>query len=193
VEKASAEAFDLILMDIRMPGMGGLAATRELRRRGCLTPIIALTASVSGTEKERIAEAGFDDFWGKPIALDDLIERSAAFLDGDVAGKPKSSAPRDARVSAMNDVRRRYAEELPVKAAILERALRNGDGGEAGAILHQLLGSSAIIGFPEVSEAAAPMYAAVKREDLREAIKQLAPLKAAIASACAPLASERRP
>ncbi|UCF34420.1 MAG: PAS domain S-box protein, partial [Phycisphaerales bacterium] len=76
VKVATSRPFDLILMDIRMPVMNGLEATRELRRRGCLTPIIALTASTAEGEQKRILEAGFDDLWTKPISLKGIVERA---------------------------------------------------------------------------------------------------------------------
>jgi CheY-like chemotaxis protein len=66
--RALAEAFDLILLDIQMPGRSGIEVCRNLRASGVLTPIVALSASVLATEIERTKEAGFVEFWSKPIA-----------------------------------------------------------------------------------------------------------------------------
>jgi CheY-like chemotaxis protein len=69
VKLAEAETFDLILMDIMMPEMDGLEATRIIRDReketGRYVPIVAVTAG--GTERETCLGAGMDEFMPKPI------------------------------------------------------------------------------------------------------------------------------
>ncbi len=68
VEAASMAPYDLILMDVRMPGMDGLEATRRLRAQGLTTPIVALTANAFEDDRRACLEAGMDDFLTKPIA-----------------------------------------------------------------------------------------------------------------------------
>ena len=63
----SDHPFDAILMDVQMPVMDGLTATRTLRERGFKKPIIALTANVLPEDRQRCAEAGCSGFAGKPI------------------------------------------------------------------------------------------------------------------------------
>ncbi len=73
--RASPERFDAVLMDVQMPIMDGLAATREIRRDARLRalPIIAMTAGVLPEERQAVFDAGMNDFHPKPIDVDDLI------------------------------------------------------------------------------------------------------------------------
>ena len=77
LEKWASEAFDVILMDIQMPIMGGIEATREIRRKehecGGYIPIIAVTARALHDEREAIMCQGFDGYLAKPIVVDALL------------------------------------------------------------------------------------------------------------------------
>jgi CheY-like chemotaxis protein len=82
-ERASAEFFDLILLDIQLPTRDGLEVCRELRRRGVRTPIYALSASVLPEQVARTSAAGFDLFLSKPITPNDLRGAVRRMIAGD--------------------------------------------------------------------------------------------------------------
>jgi len=67
LEKAQQTAYDLVLMDVKMPVMDGLSATQAIRKAGIRTPIIALTANATTGEEDRCREAGMEDYLSKPI------------------------------------------------------------------------------------------------------------------------------
>ena len=74
IDKVSAQHFDIVFMDIQMPNMDGLEATKELRAKGYNMPIIALSAAVEPRDRKAAADAGMDDFLVKPIVFDALYE-----------------------------------------------------------------------------------------------------------------------
>ncbi len=72
--EAAPQPFDVVLMDVQMPGMSGHEATREIRSRssGRAVPIVALTAAALVSEREQALAAGMDDFLTKPVDADKL-------------------------------------------------------------------------------------------------------------------------
>ena len=69
------ERYDVVLMDLQMPVMDGLTATRRIREMntGFRLPIVAMTANVMLEERQRCLAAGMDDFVAKPIDPDELL------------------------------------------------------------------------------------------------------------------------
>ena len=72
-EAAAGTGFDLILMDLQMPVMDGVTATKTLRAAGIAVPIVALTANALPEERERCMAAGCSEFTTKPISRDRLL------------------------------------------------------------------------------------------------------------------------
>ena len=76
VKLAKENKPDLVLMDIQLPGINGIEAFRQIRgdenTKGI--PVVALTASVTPTDRSAINAAGFDAFLGKPINLKEFVE-----------------------------------------------------------------------------------------------------------------------
>lgn len=75
VDKASNNTYDVILMDIQMPIMDGYEATKELRRLGNRTPIIAMTANAFSEDKKKAEEVGMDGYIPKPIDVNKLVSK----------------------------------------------------------------------------------------------------------------------
>lgn len=80
VEKATAQDFDLLLMDMQMPIMDGFTATKTLREQGMDRPIFALTANVMQSDRDRCEAAGCTGFLTKPIDIDKLLATLAEIL-----------------------------------------------------------------------------------------------------------------
>ena len=80
----NAEKYDLIFMDVQMPEMDGLAATKQIRtmkfEKAKNIPIIAMTANVFKEDIEKCFSAGMNDHIGKPIDFDDVLEKMRKYL-----------------------------------------------------------------------------------------------------------------
>jgi CheY-like chemotaxis protein len=80
VDKVETGNFDLVLMDIKMPIMDGLEATRTIREKHADLAIIALTANAFDSDRELAMEAGCNDFLSKPVSSQLCIETINKFL-----------------------------------------------------------------------------------------------------------------
>lgn len=91
---ATAEKFDLILMDIQMPVLDGYAATRALRAQNNTTPIIALTAAAMAEDRQKAREAGMDGHLAKPIETSALYQVMQHYLplDASAQKQPRSTS-----------------------------------------------------------------------------------------------------
>ena len=84
VRLAKEKTPDLVLMDIQLPGINGIDTLKQLRGdpKTAGIPVIALTASVTPTDRSAISAAGFDAFVSKPINLKEFVDTVKRFVGG---------------------------------------------------------------------------------------------------------------
>jgi heavy metal response regulator len=79
-EMAEANSYDLLILDLMLPGMNGMEICRKLRGKGMKTPVLMLTAVDSVSSKVEGLESGADDYLTKPFAFSELLARVKALL-----------------------------------------------------------------------------------------------------------------
>ena len=125
---ASSESFDLIILDMRLPGKSGLDVLQSLRAKGFETPVLVLTAQDAVDAKVRTFRAGADDYVTKPFAFEELLARVEA-----LSRRPKAMASPVLRVADLEvnrdtrEVRRdsTLIELTPKEFAVLEYLMRH--------------------------------------------------------------------
>src|SRR4051812_35781124 len=125
---ASDGNYDLIVLDLRLPGLSGVELLRTARDRGVTTPVLVLTAQDAVESKVQALKIGADDYVTKPFAFEELLARVEA-----VSRRPKSIAPAILKIgdlkidTASREVRRGNApiELTPKEYAVLEYLARN--------------------------------------------------------------------
>ena len=78
LEMALTDAYDIIILDMMLPGMDGISVLQELRRQQIETPVLLLTAEVDLGNKVRGLDSGADDYLSKPFAAEELLARLRA-------------------------------------------------------------------------------------------------------------------
>lgn len=81
VEMVSKNNYDMILMDLQMPVMDGLTATKIIKETNPQLPILALTANAFGSDREAAMAAGCNEFITKPVNAGHCLETIAKFID----------------------------------------------------------------------------------------------------------------
>lgn len=164
VELSRSRVVDLILMDIRMPGMDGETAARIILSESENLPsrpiIIALTAEARPEEKERLLNAGFDNYLTKPVSRDDLL----AAIEDSLARRPGTQVQdqgddvgtlfdRDKALAALGHSEDLYAKllgmfakELPKSMLEITDAIEDGEYARARDRVHKLRSSASYTG-----------------------------------------------
>ena len=157
VEEAACigEPFELVLMDMQMPVMDGLEATRRLRSAGydpSTLPIIALSANAYVEDVRACLDAGMQAHLAKPVRMHDLTEMLARFI------KAKATAPAAKSIispALLDSYRLRKLETFGKLDELVEmEGLEPGIIAEATDMLHKLAGTAAMFGEPELGERA---------------------------------------
>jgi two-component system copper resistance phosphate regulon response regulator CusR len=125
---ASHTTYDLIVLDLRLPGISGFEVLRTLRDRGITSPILVLTAQDAVDFKVQALRAGADDYVTKPFAFEELLARVEA-----LGRRPKQIAPKSLKVGDLEldvgtrEVTRaaRRLELTPKEYAVLEYLMRH--------------------------------------------------------------------
>jgi len=164
VERATADTFDVILMDVQMPEMSGLEATEAIRARERVTgghvPIVALTARAMAGDREQCFAAGMDAYVSKPVRADELLSAIDAIVGS--SSEPDSSAPSsEAGAAALIDVSALlenfggrgdlvrevidvFLVDAPLMVSRLETAARGSNASEVAAAAHAIKGSAGL-------------------------------------------------
>jgi two-component system alkaline phosphatase synthesis response regulator PhoP len=126
--RAVESAFDLILLDVMLPGKDGFEVCRELRRRGMKTPILILTAKAQEAEKVMGLELGADDYVTKPFGTRELRARIKALLRRSKAEEGERYCFGEVEVDfARGELRRNgeVVELTPLEFKLLELFIRS--------------------------------------------------------------------
>jgi len=158
VAAAAGNTFDLILMDVQMPEVDGLEATRQIRgqEKDAHVPIVAMTAHALKGDRERCLAAGMDDYVSKPIAADKLQSVIHRLCSSQViAGSPPEPATAqdppdlnaktlmaafDNDVQLLIDVAGLFMADAPGQVAAMVQAVADQDGQALMAAAHNLKG-----------------------------------------------------
>ena len=176
---AAGGGFDLILMDMQMPVMDGFTATRTLRARGVVTPIVALTANAMKGFEQEVLQAGCTAYVTKPVDIDALLAELARLLGGqqveagaapawpgatpapESAALPETVQPagepivsRFATSPRFAPIVRKFAARLQEQLGLAEQAWAAGDAPEVARFGHWLAGAAGTVGYDAFTEPA---------------------------------------
>ncbi len=191
VEAVRRGGYDIVLMDVQMPVMGGFEATALIREwertAGGHLPIVAMTAHALTGDRERCLAAGMDGYVTKPIDR----QRLAEAIDAATTPAPASPGPDvnfgpllellDGDAAVLQEVVGLYLESLPGERRQLREALDAGDTTGARAAVHGIKGSAAGMGGQRVQQLAAALElecagtlpAGTRFEELQQAMDAL--------------------
>jgi two-component system sensor histidine kinase BarA len=187
VAQCNEHEFDLILMDVQMPNMDGLEATKLIRQteRNLGTPIIAVTAHAFKEEQDKLLASGMDDYLPKPINLSDLIDlikrwchvAEPAITETDTFDWSLALKRANQNEEAAKDLLHQFVEQLPQWVEDIEQANKNGNYQEMQDKVHQLHGVCCYTGAPAMQALCNDMESALKCQQIDVAKLNVATLR----------------
>ncbi len=176
------DTFDVVLMDMEMPVMDGLEATRAIRRMEgkASTPIVALTANAMTDQVAACRQAGMDGFLSKPIDRNLLLKTVASWIGRDSAVSIQNeNAPAGVNDEILAPLARQFGAEtarrfiaiasLKIRDVVLQ--LRDGHDRSATAhALHDLVSVAGNVGLQELSEQARQLMNAFRQDSIDSAL-----------------------
>ena len=180
LEATEKNDFDLVLMDMRMPVMGGLEATMLLREQGFKKPIIALTANAMPEDKSACFKVGCDAFLTKPIDVARLSETIEKYLDikstkdsqtGSLVSSLLGEDPR------MINLIQKFVNNFSNSLNKIETLIEKQDWKNLSEILHEIKGTGGNFGYMDISLIAKEMESQVVSKNTNGLWKLFAGLK----------------
>jgi signal transduction histidine kinase/DNA-binding response OmpR family regulator len=202
----AAEIFDLVFMDVQMPEMDGLTATRNIRGRekktGFHIPIIAMTAHAMKGDKERCLEAGMDGYISKPVSgkeIEDMISTIAVtetatptLIEVQAAPSPPIAWDRakalervDGDEQLLQEVVQIFLEESPKQLAKLRQAVTVGDADLLERAAHSMKGELGYLAVPDACQKARVLEQMGRTRNLEQAAETLAVLETEVSALAA--------
>ncbi|TFB44554.1 PAS domain S-box protein [Pseudomonas sp. F01002] len=176
--------FDAVLMDIQMPDIDGLEATRRIRSnpRFAALPIVAMTANASNTDREACLAGGMNEHVGKPIDLEQLVAtllfqvgredsqaslalREAKIGEGVIESRASIIDRFGSDLELIRNVLRNFGPELEKQLVRLHDQIQRQDASGAAFVLHSIKGSSGTMGAKAVSLLAGDLEHTLKHGD----------------------------
>ncbi|NIR30775.1 MAG: response regulator [Gammaproteobacteria bacterium] len=156
VNRALGGRFDVILMDLYMPGLDGLAAAQRIRAAegtGQRTPIIALTADAGLETRRRLLARGMDDCLVKPVSEGELWQTLHHHARRERACDAFPANPHPATAALERELHSLLLAELPARRSRINDALERADVATIGFEAHALVGAAAYCAVPALKQA----------------------------------------